>query len=297
MDSTTTPPTADRFCDRFSDVVAWIEQQLDQPLTLEQVAARAGLSPYHFSRLFTARMGRSVMAHVRGRRLVRGARRLCHEPDLQLVDLAFDCGFESQEAFTRAFKRVFGVSPGRFRDGFAVEPLEGQFPMTLPIAQDTAVVRLPELSKMPAFRVAGPMRRFDETNKAEIPQLWSALIGRLPFEGQVGSWATYGVVSDVDREEGGFQYMAGVGVEPGCVPPPGFSTMEIPAATYAVFRITLNGTALHPQVKQAMAMIWGELLPASGLKVVDGPDFELYDGRFDPQTPGSVIDFHVPVEA
>lgn len=283
--------------DPLSSVVAWIEQHLDQSLTLEQVAARVGLSPYHFSQLFTARMGRSVMAHVRGRRLVRGARRLCDEPYLKLVDLAFDCGFESQEAFTRAFKRLFGVSPGRFRSGFAVEPIEGQYPMDLPAAHNTSVFRLPELVAMPAFRVAGPARQFDEATKAEIPQLWSALIGALPFAGQVQSWATYGVVSVVDKADGCFQYMAGVGVESACVPPSNFSTMQIPAATYAVFRITLNGTALHPQVKQALASIWGELIPASGLRVIDGPDFELYDGRFDPHKPGSFIDFHVPVEA
>ena len=283
--------------DPFVALAAWIEQRLDGPLTLEQVAARAGLSPYHFSRLFTARMGRSVMAHVRGRRLVRGARRLCDEPDLKLVELALDCGFESQEAFTRAFKRVFGVSPGRFRTGFAVEPIEGQFPMNAPTDPVTPVVRLPELVSLPGFLVAGPARQFDDATKSEIPQLWSALIGALPFKGQVPSWATYGVVSSVEQGEGCFQYMAGVGVEPGCVLPPGFSTMEVPAATYAVFRITLNGSALHPQVKQAMAAIWGELIPASGLKVVPGPDFELYDGRFDPQKAGSVIDFHVPVQA
>ena len=282
--------------DPFKDVIAWIEQQLDQPLTLDRVAARAGLSPFHFSRLFTARMGRSVMAHVRGRRLVRGARRLCDEPDLKLVDLAFDCGFESQEAFTRAFKRVFGVSPGRFRSDFAVEPLEGQYPMTVPTRQ-AAVVQVPELATLPAFHVAGPARRFDEATKSEIPQLWSALIGALPFAGQVKSWATYGVVSSVDAGQGDFQYLAGVGVEPGCVPPPGFSTMEIPAATYVVFRITLDGSALHPQIRQAMAVVWGELIPASGLKVAGGPDFELYDGRFDPLKAGSVIDFHVPVES
>ena len=288
MDSTTDP---------FKHIVAWIEQQLDQPLTLEQVAARAGLSPFHFSRLFTARMGRSVMAWVRGRRLVRGARRLCDEPDLKLIDLAFDCGFESQEAFTRAFKRVFGVAPGRFRNGFAVDPIEGQYPMTLPTSRTASVVRLPELVALPALHVAGPARRFDEATKSDIPQLWSALIGALPFEGQVKSWATYGVVSQAAPSDGSFQYMAGVGVEPGCVPPPGFSTMEIPAAAYAVFRITLDGSALHPQVKQAMAAVWGELLPASGLKLAGGPDFELYDGRFDPLKAGSVIDFHVPVEA
>ncbi|MBW8759301.1 MAG: AraC family transcriptional regulator [Burkholderiales bacterium] len=286
----------DRSTDPFKDVIAWIEQQLDQPLTLAQVAAQAGLSPFHFSRLFSARMGRSVMAHVRGRRLVRGARRLCDEPDLQLIDLAFDCGFDSQEAFTRAFKRVFGVAPGRFRSGFAVEPIEGQYPMTAPTGT-ASVVRLEALVALPAFRVAGPARRFDEATKSEIPQLWAALVGSLPFPGQVMSWATYGVVSSVEAGEGCFQYLAGVGVEPGCVPPPGFTTIEIPAATYAVFRITLDGSALHPQVRQAMAAVWGELLPASGLKVAGGPDFELYDGRFDPLRAGSIIDFHVPVQA
>ena len=282
----------------FQRLVQWIEQHLDEPLTLERIAREAALSPYHFSRLFTARMGRSVMAHVRGRRLVRGARRLCDEPDLKLVELAFDCGFDSQEAFTRAFKRVFGVSPGRFRTGFAVDPIEGQFPMNAPSSVPAEpVVRLPELVTMPAFHVAGPSRLFDEATKSEIPQLWSALIGALPFAGQVNSWATYGVVSSADKAEGCFRYMAGVGVAAGCTPPPGFAVQEIPTATYAVFRITLDGGALHPQVKQAMAAIWGELLPASGLKVAEGPDFELYDGRFDPRKAGSVIDFHVPVDA
>ena len=283
--------------DPLKTVIAWLEANLDQPLTLEQVARQAHLSPHHFSRLFTARMGRSVMAHVRGRRLVRGARRLCDEPDLQLVDLAFDCGFESQEAFTRAFKRVFGVSPGRFRTGFAVDPIEGQFPMNAPVTIATPVARLPDLVTLPAFHVAGPARRFDEASKSEIPQLWSTLIGALPIAGQVASWATYGVVSSVDKAEGCFQYLAGVGVQADCVPPPGFTTMAIPAATYVVFRITLDGSALHPQVKAAMARIWGELVPACGLALADGPDFELYDGRFDPMTPGSVIDFHVPVVA
>jgi AraC family transcriptional regulator len=283
--------------DPFVALMAWIEQRLDDPLTLERIAERADLSPYHFSRLFTARMGRSVMAHVRGRRLVRGARRLCDEPDLKLVELAFDCGFESQEAFTRAFKRVFGASPGRFRTGFAVQPIEGKFPMSAPTALSTPVIRLRDVVALPAFRVAGPARRFDEATKWEIPQLWPALIGALPFAGQLPSWATYGVVHGVDQGAGCFGYLAGVGVTPDCVPPPGFEAMEIPAASYAVFRITLDGSALHPQVKQAMACIWGELIPASGLKVAHGPDFELYDGRFDPQKSGSVIDVHVPVEA
>lgn len=46
--------------------VAWIERHLDDELSVEAIAGVAGLSPYHFSRLFSARMGRGVMAHVRG---------------------------------------------------------------------------------------------------------------------------------------------------------------------------------------------------------------------------------------
>jgi AraC family transcriptional regulator len=282
--------------DAIAELIPWIEARLDDALTLDRIAQQAGLSPYHFSRLFTARMGRSVMAYVRGRRLVRGARRLCDEPELQLVELALDCGFESQEAFTRAFKRIFGVSPGRFRAGFALTPIEGQYPMNLPASTSTAVTRLPDLVRLEAFSIAGPARRFDQESRSEIPQLWSALIGALPFEGQVPSWATYGAVWGVDREEGSFDYMAGVGIVPGSALPAGFSEKRIPAATYAVFRITLDGSALHPQVKNAMATIWGQLIPASGLKLADSPDFELYDGKFEPTRPGAVIDFHVPVE-
>lgn len=282
--------------DAIAELIPWIEARLDDALTLDRIAQQAGLSPYHFSRLFTARMGRSVMAYVRGRRLVRGARRLCDEPELQLVELALDCGFESQEAFTRAFKRIFGVSLGRFRAGFALTPIEGQYPMNLPASTSTAVTRLPDLVRLEAFSIAGPARRFDQESRSEIPQLWSALIGALPFEGQVPSWATYGAVWGVDREEGSFDYMAGVGIVPGSALPAGFSEKRIPAATYAVFRITLDGSALHPQVKNAMATIWGQLIPASGLKLADSPDFELYDGKFEPTRPGAVIDFHVPVE-
>jgi AraC family transcriptional regulator len=169
--------------------------------------------------------------------------------------------------------------------------------MSMPDAVDVDVAQLPELIALDAFTVAGPSRRFDEATKSEIPQLWPRLIGALPFPGQEPSWATYGVVWSVDRAEGGFHYMAGVKIDTDARLPDGFATIAIPAATYAVFRITLNGGALHPQVKAAMEKIWGELVPGAGLKVAESPDFEFYDGQFAPTRPGAVIDFHLPVKA
>ncbi|WP_133123064.1 helix-turn-helix domain-containing protein, partial [Methylobacterium frigidaeris] len=148
--------------DLVADTLAWIEQRLDERLTLARLADRAGLSPYHFSRLFTARMGLAPMAHVRGRRLVRAARRLAAEPDLRLVDLAFEAGFESQEAFTRAFGRRFGVTPGRFRRGLATLPPDGDPAMSTSTEMSRAVAHLPDLVTLDAFTVAGPTRRFDQ---------------------------------------------------------------------------------------------------------------------------------------
>ena len=279
-----------------ADVLAWMDARLDEALTLDAIAARAGFSPYHFSRLFTARMGHSVMAHLRGRRLVKAAQRMLADPKLKLIDLAFDCGFESQEAFTRAFKRTFGVAPGRFRHGFSIIPIEGQFPLAELAQTGADVVRRPDLVDLPAFTVIGFSRRFDDATKSAIPQLWSQLTGRLPIDGMIESWDTYGLVWGHDRREGSFAYMAAVGLKAGATTPEGFERLDIPAARYAVFRIALTGGALHPQVKAAMAAIWGKLMPESGLKVADTPDFELYDGEFRPDRPGAVIDFHVPVE-
>ncbi len=74
------------------------------------LAAVAGLSAFHFSRLFTAQIGESVMSHVRRKRMLYAAARLLGDRPPALAELAFDCGFESQEAFTRCFKQVFSVT-------------------------------------------------------------------------------------------------------------------------------------------------------------------------------------------
>lgn len=79
--------TAARTAD-LSTILAWIEAHLDEPLTLDRIAAHAGFSSFYFSRVFTARTGCSVMAHVRKLRLVRAARRLADDPSTGLAGLA-----------------------------------------------------------------------------------------------------------------------------------------------------------------------------------------------------------------
>jgi AraC family transcriptional regulator len=291
MDGHSYPPAP-----TFDEVLGWIERQLDRPLTLEAIATYARLSPYHFSRLFTARMGRSVMFHVRSRRLANAARRLATDPGVKLIDLALDCGFESQEAFTRAFKRAFGLTPGRFRRAHTIQPLETAMSATNPVRTEVQIEQLPGLARRDAFSLAGLSRRFDEDTKSAIPQLWDQLMRFMPFPGQAG-WETYGVVWSVERETGAFSYMAAGELDPAAPTPQGLERKDIEGGAYVVFRITLDGGPIHPQVKAAMQGIWGELIPASGLTLTGGPDFERYAGDFAPDRAGVVIDFHVPVQA
>jgi AraC family transcriptional regulator len=167
--------------------------------------------------------------------------------------------------------------------------------MNTPPDLPASVVPLPDRVRLDGFSVAGPSSPFDRVTPSGISRLWSVLKAALPFPGQQPGGAAYGVLWSADREDGSFVYLAGVGVESGAVLPEGFTEKRIPAATYAVFRITLTGAEVPPQVQRAMSTIWGELVPASGLKVGDGPCFERYDGQLALDRPGAVIDFHVPI--
>lgn len=101
-----------------------IEALRDDPPTPHSIAKRAALSPHHVPRLFSCRMVRRIVVHVRGRRLAGAAQRQGREADIRPVDPAFACGCESQEALTRARKRNFAIAPGRLRHGLAAAPWE-----------------------------------------------------------------------------------------------------------------------------------------------------------------------------
>jgi predicted transcriptional regulator YdeE len=79
--------------------------------------------------------------------------------------------------------------------------------------------------------------------------------------------------------------------------PEGFSRKEIPPQTYIVFRQTLDGGELHPQMQAAVRAIWPELLPKSGYKLVNAADLEVYPENFNPTQKGMTVDYYVPVFA
>lgn len=100
--------------DQLARAVAYVESTLDRPFSLAEASREAGMSAFHFSRVFHCVTGEPVSEYARKRRLTRAADMLLSTQE-SIIEIALSCGFESQEAFTRAFRRWYGTPPARFR--------------------------------------------------------------------------------------------------------------------------------------------------------------------------------------
>lgn len=99
---------------RLARVIELVESRLDGGISLGDMAREAGLSPYHFSRVFKLATGETPYQFIGSRRLER-ARKLLTTSDTPLAELALSCGYSSQSHFTAAFTHAMGLPPGRYR--------------------------------------------------------------------------------------------------------------------------------------------------------------------------------------
>jgi len=100
---------------RFETVLTYIEDNLEGDLSVETLSAVAHFSAFHFHRQFSAYVGVPVARYVQLMRLRRAAHRLVGQPEHSVLDAALAAGFESPEAFSRAFRRAFGHAPSALR--------------------------------------------------------------------------------------------------------------------------------------------------------------------------------------
>jgi AraC family transcriptional regulator len=210
----------------------YIESHLGEPLTLDDISAVGGVSRFHMVRAFAAATGFSVMRYVRARRLSEAARALAAgAPDI--LTLALDADYGSHEAFTRAFRDHFGVTPEAVRATTCLNRLKLQEAILM---DSTALDTLapPRFETGKAMLIAGVGDRFSHDNGAGIPGLWQRFhqyVQSLP--GRIGQVA-YGVCCNGD-DAGNFDYIAGVEVTDFSGLPREFSRVRIPEQRYAVF--------------------------------------------------------------
>lgn len=98
--------------------IAFIESNWTIDIQLKDIAAQASISPYHFHRVFKSLTGDTTKEFLTRLRLEKAALKLKHSQN-DIGQIAFDCGYQNHETFTRAFKDYFGLSPLEYRNSIA----------------------------------------------------------------------------------------------------------------------------------------------------------------------------------
>jgi AraC family transcriptional regulator len=266
----------------------FIESHLADALSLDEIAAIGGISRFHMVRAFAAATGLSVMRYVRARRLSEAARALANgAPDI--LSLALEADYGSHEAFTRAFRDHFGITPEAVRASARLDNL----PLQEPIVMDSTVLdhlNPPRFETSKPLLIAGVGEPINpENGGAGIPNQWQRfhqLVDDIP--GRIGKMA-YGVCNGDDV--GNFEYIAGVEVIDFSDLPRKFSRVRIPEQKYVVFTHSEHVST----IRRTINTVWNHWLPISGLKAAEAPNFERYDGNFDPLTGNGGFEIWVPI--
>lgn len=271
------------------DAALWyIEAHFASELSLEQIAGEVRMSPHYLTRAFGATTGLSLMRYVRGRRLTQAARQLAEgAPDI--LGVAIESGYGSHEAFTRAFRDQFGLTPEAVRAQRHVRNLKLVEPITMD--QNTPIkLDPPRFETHKPLLIVGIGEHYRCEDSAGIPSQWQRFgpsLGHVP--GQVGKVA-YGVACNQD-DEGNFDYICGVEVRDFSEAPKDFAHVRIPQQRYAVFkhRDHISG------IRNTMTAIW-KWLPESGHEVADAPNFERYGEEFDGRTGNGGLEVWIPLK-
>ncbi|MCC7530485.1 MAG: AraC family transcriptional regulator [Candidatus Melainabacteria bacterium] len=276
--------------------INFIEERLEQPLDVKQVSGHIGFSEYYFHRMFQSVLGESVAEYVRKRRLSEAARKMLAR-DEKLIEIALSCGYDSQEAFTRAFKSMFGMTPGRLRK-LGMMPLEKK-PATIDMMLhlEEGLTMQPEIVEHDEELVIGMGSSFAENPFWQINKLWDKFSKRENEIPNLSGNYALGVCmpkhQDIPVKEGDtFVYIAGRPVSTLDEVPEGMVAVKIPRRKYAKF--THKGALTN--LPHTVNYIWGTWLPKSEYKHSNSPDFELYDERFDVKSLSGEIDIFVPID-
>jgi AraC family transcriptional regulator len=254
------------------------------------VARVAGVSRFHLTRAFGIAIGQPVLRYARGRRLTEAARSLADgAPDILAV--ALDAGYSSHEAFTRAFRDLFGITPEAVRAQGHLDNIQ----LVEAIKMDERLLTQLEPPRFESGRpllLAGLSARYNSDTSAGVPAQWQRFMpyyGNVP--GQIGR-TTYGVLYNSD-EAGNTDYMTGVEVSDFSGLPEELSRLRIAPQRYAVFSHRDHIST----IRRTWHTIFNKWLPESGHEPADAPQFERYSEAFDPVAGTGGLEIWIPLKA
>lgn len=274
--------------ERILRVLLYIQQNLYEPLGLEELAGVACFSPYHFHRIFRGMVGETLAEHIRRLRLERAAQ-LLQQTNRTVTDLAFEAGYETVESFTRAFKDRFGTAPSEYKKNNSLGVRSKLPDLELKGARDMNV----QIQEIPSRQVIfvrhiGP---YSECGKAwQTLCMWAGANGYLqPGAEFVGLCYDDPDITPAEK----IRYDACITVESKVQPEGPIGVQTIAGGLYAM--ATHYGS--YHRLSETYAKLCGQWAPQNGYEIRSMPSLEVYLNSPE-ETPEDELltDVYIPIE-
>jgi len=272
------------------EALEYIDSHLDEEISFSMLAERFHFSPYYFHRMFTLIVGKTIACHVRDRRLLRACARLAGTRDAVLT-IGLDCGYNSAQSFTRAFRAVCGMTPSQYRrEGIrpqesSVDEMIMKFTNRLKGGIDVN----PTIIKRNALTIAGVCG--DGSKTGEVWLAFEKLLSQKPLQGAPDQNGYEVRVYDGET----CTVYVGFAVEEEKAEEP-YTVFKLPASKYASFDVYVaNG---YDSENNAMTQ-WLEENPEGYKERLLGDAHycvEYYDERFHGSEAGSIVEIWIPIE-
>lgn len=260
---------------RMKNALDYMESKMTEPMRIEDVARVAHVSPFHFQRMFSMLTGVTVADYIRKRRLTLAAQELAISK-IRVLDVALKYGYDSPEAFAKAFRKAHGLTPSAAREPGVQLKAFPRLSFHLSLKGDQEMEY--KIVEKTAFTVIGKSMEVttrDGENFRRIPEFWNecnadGTSDKLIQLGTDPNWL--GICMSMDMEKELLSYWIAVEGTPE-MNTGGYETAVVPAASWAVF--TSTGPMPHA-IQKVWQRIYQEWFPGTGYEHTGGPEFELY---------------------
>lgn len=252
-----------------AEAINYIEENIMDEITIEDIAKRAYISPFYFQKGFAMLCGYTIGEYIRQRRLTLAGSELVATDD-KIIDIALKYGYDSPDSFTKAFTRFHGATPTAVRKGGAM--VKSFASLKIKFSLEGGYIMDYKIVEKDAFTVLGASRVFKYDNaKEEIPKFWTEHY-------QTGLGATvcgmYGVCIEEGMGGDEFEYLIADNYNPQMGVPEGFVTRVIPKFTWAVFACL---GAMPNALQDLNQKIYSEWLPnCTDYEITAGYNIEMY---------------------
>jgi AraC family transcriptional regulator len=279
-------------------LVELIESQLDDDIEMAGLAREVGTTEYHLRRMFSSLAGMPLSDYIRRRRMTLAAADVVAGD--ALLDVAVRYGYGSTEAFGRAFHAVHGVRPADVRRHGG--PLRTQPQLRFRLTVEGTDPMHTRITERPAFRLVGHAARVPLIHRGVNPHIQQHIASlpvaeheRLKALGDTEPAGLLQVSADVDADftEGSeLTYLHGVAIADGATAPDDLDVIDVPAGTWAVFRIEGPYPAALQDAWAATATEW---FPSNPWRLRPGPSIVAVLERADDFSTATV-ELWLPVE-